>query len=62
MSAPEAATEVGRVEQVRADIEALGEMIEGLLQRPRVSEDSVALMAARLVLERRQAELAQLAH
>ena len=62
MSAAEAATEVGRVEQVRADIEALGEMIEGLLQRPRVSEDSVALMAARLVLERRQAELAQLAH
>ena len=60
VGAPEAAEEMRRVEQVRADIDALGEMIEGLLLEPRMSEDSVAMMAARSVLEQRYGELAQL--
>jgi len=60
MRAPEAATEVQRAEQVQVDIDALSEMIERLLQQPRMSEASVALMAARSVLEQRYGELAEL--
>lgn len=60
MGVPEAAYEARRVAQVQADIDALGDMIERLLQSPRVVEDSVALMAARSVLEQRRAELARI--
>lgn len=45
-------------EGIRADIDALEEMIVRLHADPRITDDSLVLLATRTVLERRRAELA----
>jgi hypothetical protein len=45
---------------LRADIDALEEMIVRLLADPRITHDSPVLMAARTVLDQRRVELARI--
>jgi hypothetical protein len=45
---------------LRADIDALEEMIVRLLADPRTTDDSVVLLATRTVLEQRRAKLARI--
>jgi hypothetical protein len=45
---------------LRADIGALEEMIVRLLADPRITDDSLVLLATRTVLDQRRAELARI--
>jgi hypothetical protein len=45
---------------LRADVDALEEMIVRLLADPRITDDSLVLQATRTVLKQRRAELARI--